>query len=236
MESECNPLKGTEYEIVAPYCMWKNGPAPIDYTSDEWTLGSYAETDERYECGTVNEYSTHLVTEDPSGEYPRECDFTPCTRDCTGKSCGDDGCGGTCGGCGDHRDCVDHQCLDRLPEPTPDVVEPVDAADADEPEVVEAPDVSDPDATDDGDVPATDTVRDDMTPDSTGDVRHDVNTGVDTHDDTTNPADNITESEPSPGCGCTTSTPPTGPGSGVLSVLLLCLAVVTRARLKTQRK
>ncbi|GEM_PF-2768087 len=229
---ECNPFSGTALGEVWDHCVWRPSLSPFELTDPGLTIGTYEPTEARYVCGQTDESVQYFVYEDPIGEYPRECDFTPCTKDCTGKSCGDDGCGGTCGGCGDHRDCVDHQCVDRIPEPTPDVVEPVDAVDADEPDVAEPTDANDTDGTDSGDVPATDTVRDDMTPDLAGDTGHDVTR--DTHTDTIPPADNITESEPSPGCGCSGSTAPAWPGSGVLFVLLLCIYTVVRAR--TQKR
>jgi len=44
-----------------------------------------------YTCGTDG-------GEDPTGKYPRACDFT-CKTTCGTASCGPDGCGGTCGTC-----------------------------------------------------------------------------------------------------------------------------------------
>lgn len=226
-EIDCNPFKGTELENVAPHCMWRKESAPEGYLkSDEWTMGRYDDsTVARYECGTVNEYSTHLVEEDPSAEHPRECDFTPCTRNCQGRSCGDDGCGGICGGCGDHRDCVDHQCVDRIPEPDLDVIEPADIGDSGEPEVVDPSDAVD------SDVAVTDALHDNMTPDLPRDLGHEVDATPDAHHDTAGQDDTGIEPKPSAGCGCSASSPaPTGPDGGVLLILLLCVTIVWRAR------
>lgn len=57
--------------------------------------------------GCVAEESWPL--EDPSGKYPRECDFT-CTPKCDMKWCGPDGCGGECGQCGGGKVCYNGMC------------------------------------------------------------------------------------------------------------------------------
>ena len=46
---------------------------------------------------------------DPTGESPRDCDFT-CTPDCAGKACGPDECGYECGQCPDGQVCNNWSC------------------------------------------------------------------------------------------------------------------------------
>ncbi len=68
-------------------CAWHNG----------WKM---------YQCVQSIDHKT-TFSQDPTGKYPRECDFT-CTPDCEGKNCGDDHCGGSCGECGPGQVCTDY--------------------------------------------------------------------------------------------------------------------------------
>lgn len=223
-------------------CMWLKQPAPENFLGWHWSLGNYEATGniEHYVCGSAQDWTRaeHLIEEDPTGEYPRECDFTPCTRNCEGRSCGDDGCGGTCGGCGDYRDCVDFQCVDRIAEPSPDAIDAMDAPDSLDdvvdvvPDEVEPPteviddsgtEAIEPDSSHDdtvADQPVDDTTQTDVTKDDS--ARTDVIT-----DDTPVPT-------PAPGCGCSAST--TSPSNlyGPLFVLLVLMAAVWQVRRRSK--
>ncbi|MBM4395068.1 MAG: hypothetical protein FJ087_05205 [Deltaproteobacteria bacterium] len=59
-----------------------------------------------YGCGT------DFPPSDPSGTYPRECDFT-CVPRCSNRECGSDGCGGSCGTCGTGQVCQATEKGDR---------------------------------------------------------------------------------------------------------------------------
>lgn len=218
-ESRCNSFEGTEQVENGGRCVWLKQPAPTDFQGRDWSLGQYEAIGmiEHYVCAVAENWTAveHLTEEDPSGEYPRECDFTPCTRNCEGRSCGDDGCDGTCGGCGDHRDCVNFQCVDRLPEPVPDAWD--DVADV-VPDELEPPaevidhggsEAIDPDAPQDGAV--SDLSEDDA-------ARTDVT------------ADDASVPMPSPGCGCSVSATSPAPPDGPLLLLLLVIAAVWRVR------
>jgi len=61
-----------------------------------WADGIY------YACATDG-------SPDPSGTYPKDCDFS-CTPKCQGRVCGDDQCGGTCGSCEPGEVCLATKC------------------------------------------------------------------------------------------------------------------------------
>ena len=90
------------YKNTAVSC--GNGWLTVQDCSDRvcaWDFNAYSCVD------SIDEKES--FEEDPSGEFPRKCDFT-CHPNCYQKQCGTDGCGGSCGKCAEGLVCFNSRC------------------------------------------------------------------------------------------------------------------------------
>jgi len=74
-------------------CLW------VEYPEAQMTV---------YSCGPGVDNKKYF-DHDPTGQAPKECDFT-CDRECDGRECGPDLCGGECGTCKSNEYCEDGKC------------------------------------------------------------------------------------------------------------------------------